>query len=304
MKHSLRTLLELLARLVVRRLIWPRPLYPRLAVISFLIFGAAIPGSLLEVVLDWYGPRNSDAKFVSEWLWVGPLTLGFFFLFLHHRYPVRGLPEPLVHTPIVGAPTPIGASKVRSYCGSVEMISNVDVIVTSENHDLRLASFGGTSVSARMRRLAATYDESGKVISDNLSAFITNWKSARGEAVFYPLATCVPAPPFNAARLGVKCIILAVTLELRNTGQNFIDEHKIRDVCRFAVDHCHANGYSSVFIPTFGIGGGRMPAEHIEATLNPLIHLLEHDPRTLHVYIGTYRASDAVVVEARLARYR
>nr|WP_315430374.1 hypothetical protein [uncultured Albidiferax sp.] len=182
-------------------------------------------------------------------------------------------------------------------------ISNIDVVVTSENRDLDLGSINGTSVSGRVRRLAASFNSDGTLSEDHLLSKINNWKSTQPHSGPFGLGQCIASLPFNSAHLGIKSIIHAIAIEKRDSGNNIIEESANRNAIDFVISHSIENKYSSFFIPIFGLGsGGVTRDEAISKTLNPLIERLRASNIPLEVYVGTYRLSDAALASSFLLR--
>jgi len=202
--------------------------------------------------------------------------------------------EPLVDTKAISEPIVIGKSKLYCYCGSIVGLTEAEVLVTSENRYLKLGGIDGTSVSGRVRRLAASFRIDGSLSADPLGDFIDKWKESQQHAGPYQLGTTVVSPPFNACAAGIKHIIHAVALEKRDDGVNLIDERSIRKIIQSTIDECVNFSCRSVFIPIFGLGSGRILAEEaISKTVIPIIEAIKSNNAALDIYLGTYRLTDA-----------
>lgn len=293
---------------LVRRLVRPHSAYTKLAVVALTISGGALITPFWQPaiagVFSSYGLPACDSplpSLVSGFLFLG---IAFVFAVLTVRSQVRQQ-ECLVETTSISEPLKIGPCEARVFCGSVLDISGVDVVVTSENTDLNLGSISGTSLSGRMRRLAAVFDSGGRVVHDPLEEDVDKWKAAVGHSGPYKLGLCVPASPYNAETRGVRAIIHAITLEKRGSGINLIDERANKSVVEFAIRYCKDNGFTSVFFPIFGLGSGSIDRnEAFDKTLRPLIESFRHVQHPLRIYIGVYRVSDAALLAARLLRAR
>ena len=192
---------------------------------------------------------------------------------------------------------------VYCYCGSILATSNIDVVVTSENCDLDLGSINGTSVSGRVRRLAATFNSDGTLNNDPVFDSISKWKSKQAHAGPYILGMCVTTPSFNAIHKGIRSIINGVALNKHDSGINHIDESANRKIIDYALNHCRNENLSSIFIPVFGLGsGGISKDEAVSKTLYPLVDILKQLSFSFNVYVGTYRISDAARVATQLLR--
>ncbi len=102
---------------------------------------------------------------------------------------------------------------IFSFFGSIEDISNIQVIVTSENSDLELASFSSTSISGRVRNMASSKDDIGNVISDPLYENIVRFKKKHNKYNDFNLGICIPSQPLTLQKHGVKCVIHAIAIK-------------------------------------------------------------------------------------------
>lgn len=293
--------------LFINRIKRPHNVYSKLAVTALLLCGGAVVTPFwqqaLEGVFTAQGTKLPDGPLPSLISGGIFLLLTFLFAVLSQRASERVKKEALVDSKVIAGPIAIGKSKIYCYCGSILDISEVEVLVTSENRFLTLGGIDGTSVSGRVRRLAASFKIDGSISSDPLEEHVKNWKAEQQHNGPYPLGTCAISPPFNATSVGVKHIIHAVALEKRDTGINYIDEQSIRKIISLAIDKCTASACNSVFIPIFGLGSGGIPAdEAIAKTINPLLNAISANDAKLNFYIGTYRATDAVLAKSLLLR--
>lgn len=292
--------------IALKRLMRPHTVYTKLAVTALLLSGGAFITPFwqqaVEGIFAAIGKPECNGPLPSIASGSVFLLLTFLFALLSHRYSIAQR-ELLVDTKSISAPVSIGLAKVHCYCGSVLSMSNIDVVVTSENRDLHLGSISGTSVSGRIRRLAASFNSDGTLSEDHLLSQINQWKSTQPHSGPFRLGQCIVSLPFNAAHLGIKSIIHAISIEKRDTGSNLIEESANRDVIDFAIAHCKANQYSSFFIPIFGLGSGGLSRDDaISKTLTPLIERLRASNDPLEVYVGTYRLSDAALASSFLLR--
>ncbi|WP_207262411.1 hypothetical protein [Pseudomonas sp. GW101-3H06] len=302
----LRFIFSLAIDLFIKSITRPRTVYTKLAVTALLLSGGAFITPFWQQaiagVLSTFSSYQCDTPIPSIASGSLFLALALLFAFLSQRnstYPT----ESIVDTKSISPPVKVGSASVYCYCGSVMAISGVDVIVTSENTNLHMGSISGTSVSGRVRRLAASFNSDGTLNTDHLQEKVEEWKSSQMHAGPYALGLCISAHPFNSAHLGVKSIIHAIALEKRDSGINIIEEAANRKIIDFAIEHCINNNFSSIFIPIFGLGSGGIPKdEAISKTLLPLIGQLSELEHSINVYIGTYRLTDAALVASKILR--
>lgn len=188
----------------------------------------------------------------------------------------------------------IGQSRVHAFCGSITQISDIDIVVTSENTDLNLGSPTGTSVSGRIRSLAATRSPTGTITKDNLGDFILQWKAVNQQTDNFPLGLCIECgQPYAAASKNIKTIIFAVAIRKNQDGTSTIDDRAISQIISYAVDTAIRKNQKSVFIPIFGLGSGNTAqARAIASTTNAVKAELLRTNESLDIYLGVYRIDD------------
>lgn len=235
--------------------------------------------------------KNSDG-----WTWLQPagflilILISVLFAILADLASKRGDPNLVQIKKIVGD-FKIGNSNVHCYLGDVSHITEVDVIVTSEDTSLDLGSISGTSVSGRVRKLAATKNLSGEIETDNLRLFLNDWKEEFGKQAGFDLGhTVVVSTPFCAAKNNVKAIILAVALRRDVNNKGAIEESSVYKIVKSSLAETIALGHRSIFIPIFGLGSGGVSIDDaLSATVTSLASCLLQENVGLEIYLGVYR---------------
>lgn len=298
--------ISLVLPFVIKRLLQPRNVWSHLARIALALAGAAFLKPfwqlLGEELLDQVG--FSRRTTVPTWgVGVGFLVLSVVFAWLSARYTLRHIAyEALITTPETHPAGRVGKADVHIFCGSVVQLRNVDVAVSSENQNLNLGSLSGTSVSGRLRRLAAEVDEHGRLQFDYVDEKVREWKREQGHGGPYSLGTTIALHPPRLAEHGLVVHLLAVSLN-KADGGNRIDESANRRIIESALEVCSAEGYSSLFIPVFGLGSGKIDrTTAINAFVPPLVACLRTYDQSLDIYVGTYRISDASQCLATIIR--
>ena len=196
----------------------------------------------------------------------------------------------------------IGNSRVHAFCGSVTNIANIDIVVTSENTDLSTASTTSTSVSGRIRDMAAERSATGEIVTDHINEFMQNWKNANQKFSNFPLGTCVICDDaFRAADHGVKTIIFAVGIRKNFDGTSTIEAAAISNIVKIAIDTAVNKDQRTVFIPVFGLGSGNTPTRAaIKYTVDAVKSKLTNTAVSVDVYIGVYRLNDLVELCMRI----
>lgn len=298
------TLLDYLAK----RVITPRNAWNQLAVLSLTIAGTALAPPILQVfavnVLNRAG--FDDGSYLPSTI-VGALFLllasifGWFSAKLTRQ---MATDEHLVSTPEIREVGYIGSVRLSSYCGSVMHLNDVNLVVTSEDQDLLLGSPSGTSVSGRMRRLSTETSRDGQTKHDWIEDQLNDWKTSSAKAVGpYELGTHLFVESHSPARYKIDELMLAVALSKSDSGRNSIDEVAIARIIDAALSRCETKGHKTLFIPVFGLGsGGLDPDEALTATLSPLAKAAATYSMGLTVYVGTYRLSNGLRCQIKLAR--
>lgn len=291
-------LFGLLYQIAIRRLLAPKSVFSRLAITSLMISGAALATPFWQQIVEiMINQRLEDAPLSPYIAGVIFIALTFLFAWLSHRVALKTNVENLVDTKVISPPISLSNSKIYCYCGSVLTLSEAEVVVTSENTELNLGSFSGTSVSGRMRRAAARFNVDGTLFEDHLADSVAQWKYEQGTKGPYALGVCFVSPSFQAVAQGIKAIVHAVALEKLGNGSSKVDAAGIQKIIKFTLDYCRENNFQSVFIPVFGIGSGGLSTQETAIyTIHPLIENLKNSSYKLNVYLGTYRISDAALI--------
>lgn len=302
-------LVFIILEILISRIINRQSIFNKLAVISLVSLGAALIPSLWDGIIDELFSLASEDKVceggaLSLTIFASILftLLTFIFSFLSYRY--SGSKETLINSVKKEEWISTSNSRIHTYTGSILQIEDIDVIVTSENTTLNLGSLNGTSVSGRVRRLAASYNSDLTLCQDNLLTSIEDWKSRQPNKGPYQRGVIIESPAFHAIHHGVKSIINAIAVDKTSDGQNLIDAEAIRRILKSSIEHCKARGYKSIFIPIFGLGsGGNEKNFAISATIDPLVEMLHQENYGLDVYLGVYRIQDLLLVSKSLLKY-
>lgn len=278
--------------------------------IALLLVGGSVSVALLQTpfiewlcskLFDYVLDQNNTSSFWPPFsfylLLFSGLALGFYTHKLDKSKRVN-----LVDNVTKSGSFKIKNSNVCCFLGSVENISDIDVVVTSENTNLDLGSISGTSVSGRIRKMAASFDDKNTLVSDHLDDFITDWKKRHGLGPFTK-GRCIVSPSFNAKQNGIKSIVHAIAIE-KNAGKPAnIDSSAIKTIVNFSIHHTLNNSYNSVFIPVFGLGSGQVEQEDaINYTLDAIKSSLDNIDKGITVYIGVYKTDDSFALIKQLAR--
>jgi O-acetyl-ADP-ribose deacetylase (regulator of RNase III) len=185
-----------------------------------------------------------------------------------HSSPVHA-PNPILGpSTTVSLPGP-GLPPVMVCVGPIELLTGVDILVSSENVHFEMAKTFGASVSAAIRRSGARRTSSGEIIDDVIQRELTAWMSrnARPGLSVAP-GTVADTPPGSLAANGVRRIYHAAVAGLRADGNGYdirpetipmAVHNAFRLAERQRADYSPA--LSSMSFPLFGAGRGGLPPE-------------------------------------------
>ncbi|WP_210450639.1 hypothetical protein [Pantoea ananatis] len=198
-----------------------------------------------------------------------------------------------------------GKVNLFSYFGSIKEIRKIEVVVTSENSELELARLSSTSISGRVRYMAALKDEFDDIVHDSLYESVKNYKVSKNKSRYFKLGTCIVSPPFELVKYDVKCVIHAVSVQKKDDNSIVQDDYATKRILSYVINHCIENSYSSVFIPIFGIGSAQGHVkESVLAQLDSLKIIIDNEMERcnsrLDVYLGVYRELDDLMLKKTL----
>ncbi|UVL23585.1 hypothetical protein [Pseudomonas donghuensis] len=227
------------------------------------------------------------------------LSIVFFSLAKIEQRKIR--PEQINSTKKIVGHWRLGNANIHCYNGDITEISEADIVITSEDTGLELGSLTGTSVSGRIRKLAATRHKTQEIKKDNLFDFVADWKKQSGKMSNFELGTCISCPPFEAASNNIKKIITAVAIQKNQDKTTTIETRALVKIIKFAFETAQKENYRSIFIPVFALGSGNLdPEETISSTINSIKSAYGSSSIELDIYIGTYRDSDLVELITQL----
>ncbi|TDB81652.1 hypothetical protein E1264_32455 [Actinomadura sp. KC216] len=184
--------------------------------------------------------------------------------------PEQALQPWTVHLPRIGS-----APRVSLDVGSIELLRDVDVLVSSENVWFEMSKTFGTSLSAALRRAGALRTPAGEIIDDVVQRELSAWLSEHGR-LGLPVApgTVAATGPGGLAENGVKRVYHAA-IAIPRPGRNAYEVGReviplaVRNVFTLAERerHLFAPPLSSLCFPLFGAGRGGLGAAASAAAL-------------------------------------
>ncbi|WP_052411161.1 hypothetical protein [Streptomyces sp. NRRL S-118] len=185
----------------------------------------------------------------------------------------------------------------------VELVRDMDVIVSPTNTHLALPEPYKASVSAALRRAGAVRDTAGDVIADPVHDALAQWRAEHGVARRPALpGTVAPTAPGALAEQGVRRIYhAAVTVPRPGTNDYDVTPQDVaRTAARaLALMSLERDGFTpplrSVCFPLLGAGrGGLAPGTSVSALWSALAADADPD-RELHLIVRRPLIADLVV---------
>jgi ADP-ribose pyrophosphatase len=205
--------------------------------------------------------------------------------------------------------------------GNIAEVKGVDVWVNSENTDMLMDRFFGTSISATIRYLGAAKHANGTIYRDSIAEAL---RGRLGGQIFVKPATVVVTKPGALRRRPHKVRrILHVAAVQALQGKGLYANINVSAECLRAVllqaealnwgfrriwGFRHIwRPYRSIVIPLLGAGQGGVTAQDLASVLVPAaIDFLEKndDPLLREIFFVAYKASDVRLLEDELASHK
>ncbi|MZE77279.1 macro domain-containing protein [Streptomyces xinghaiensis] len=211
--------------------------------------------------------------------------------------PVR-MTGPPVHydttAPAGGPPAPL---RIRVHLAPIELLRDIDVLISSENTYLEMSKIFSDTVSGALRRAAAVRDGTNAVVDDPLARELRDWLALHNRSgLQVPPGTVVPTGPGALAERGVRRVLHAAVAVPRRDGNGYeASERTVADAvsAAFRVAAGERDAYdpplSSLCFPVLGAGRGGLPSERAARWLRWAVEEeLRVDPRwTVHLVTRT-----------------
>nr|WP_062339734.1 macro domain-containing protein [Herbidospora sakaeratensis] len=187
----------------------------------------------------------------------------------------------------------------------IETLRDVDVLVSSENVYLEMSKPFKATLSATLRKAAAVWDPSGRLVDDVLPRELRGWlreHGREGEAV--AAGTVVPTSSGELARQGVNRVYHAAVAVPRAGANDYdVDATAVMRAVHNVFDLAGTEGWRSVALPLLGAGRGGLQPEvafayvwaALESRLDQglLVHLVTRSERSSEALTKGLRAAGA-----------
>ncbi|MEV7418594.1 Appr-1-p processing protein [Streptomyces sp. NPDC089919] len=203
----------------------------------------------------------------------------------------RPLPDPPVRAAGPALP-PAALHRITVHVSSVELLRDIDILVSSENTHLEMSKTFRPTVSGALRRAAAVRGPDGGITDDVLARELASWTAAHGRAGL-PVRPGTVAPTSAGAlgERGVRRIYhAAVVRPLDDGGRYDVDPQTVADAVTgvFALARAERDAYdpplASICFPLLGAGQGGLPHLTAARWLRWAVHeeLRRHPGWTVH----------------------
>jgi O-acetyl-ADP-ribose deacetylase (regulator of RNase III) len=195
-----------------------------------------------------------------------------------------------------------GGGTFTLHVSPIELLRDIDVLVSSENVYLEMSKTFRRTVSAALRLAAAVRDGAGEITDDVLVRELSGWLCAHGHpGLPVRTGTVVPTSPGALASRGVRRIYHAAVAAPDGDGYRVQGESIARAVgecfalARAERDGCQP-GLKSICFPLLGAGhGGLPPTVSVHWLRWAIRDELARDPHwQVHVVIHSRRTAEAV----------
>jgi O-acetyl-ADP-ribose deacetylase (regulator of RNase III) len=190
----------------------------------------------------------------------------------------------------------------------VELLSDVDILVVSENVYLQLPQYFKSSVSAAVRRAAAIKSADGEIVTDVIGDELTSWMRDHGR-VGLPVApgTVAAVAPGQLADQRIRRIYhAAITAPIPGTNYYDVEPAAIVGSVRNVFSLARAErdffepALSSLAFPLLGAGRGGLDPATSFTWLWMALEREVRDDRPWTIHFVTRRRSSAELIVAKL----
>ncbi|MFF0430658.1 macro domain-containing protein [Streptomyces sp. NPDC004327] len=162
---------------------------------------------------------------------------------------------------------PATLRRITVHVSSMELLRDIDILVSSENTHLEMSKTFRPTVSGALRRAAAIRDGAGEITDDVLARELADWLRAHGRTGL-PVrpGIVVPTSPGALAERGVRRVYhAAVARPLADGTRYHVDPQTLADAVAavFALADAERDAYdpplTSLCFPLLGSGQGGLP---------------------------------------------
>lgn len=200
---------------------------------------------------------------------------------------------------------PTGTVRIRVHTGPIELLRDVDIVVSSTNVYFEPSKIYASTLSGALRQAAAVRDDTGAIVSDVVADGLRDWLvGERRLGVASPVGTVVPTQAGQLAVRGVRRLYHAAVAVPRTGG---VPGYEVTPAGVVAAVHnamrigrAERVGYdpplASICFPLFGAGRGGLSVDtSVRSLWAGLERELDVTPR-LSVHLTVHRIHTAEAV--------
>jgi hypothetical protein len=161
--------------------------------------------------------------------------------------------------------------------GDVRHVSNIDVVVSSENTDFQVARYYDPSMSGTLRYLDAERGMDGRVVRDALDERLKALIKQYNIQLPVMSGTVLPMSTTGLVARGIKYVFLAATVRGDGPGAGYSAvvqseiENCIRECFRRFDELARVEQLESILFPVFGAGTAKQDPAQVVGWLLPVI---------------------------------
>jgi O-acetyl-ADP-ribose deacetylase (regulator of RNase III) len=205
---------------------------------------------------------------------------------------------------VVTVPLGAGKARITVHTCSVELLSEIDIIVSSANTYLELAHTFNTSLSAGLRRAASRKGPTGEIIDDTMARELAAWIAEYGRTgLSVAPGTVAATGPGELAQRGIRRVYHAAVAAPRSGTNSYdVDPATISLAVTNAFKLARSERATlpdlrSICLPLFGAGRGGMPEEESFAWIWTALEAeLAHDPDWEVHFVARYPGTARTIV--------
>jgi hypothetical protein len=199
--------------------------------------------------------------------------------------------------------------------GDIRHISNIDVIVISENTDLQLARLYDPSISGTVRYLDAERGLDGRVTLDLMESKLHALISQHKLNLPVMPGTVLAIPTSGLARQGIKYVLLAAAVRGDGIGSGYspVGDAEIQNCVRACFERydelSSAEHFQSILFPILGSGTAKQdPERMIDLLLPAIVDSMKRTPSCkqahLLAWVESHRSALRRVAERHGLKWR
>ncbi|MBI5967100.1 MAG: macro domain-containing protein [Deltaproteobacteria bacterium] len=176
--------------------------------------------------------------------------------------------------------------------GDIRHVTNIDVVVISENTDMQLARYYDPSISGTLRYLDAERGMDGWVVRDALDERLK--MLIKQDKIRLPVmpGTVLAMPTTRLADQGIKYVFLAATVRGDGVGSGYsalapgVIQNCVRECFQRFDELAQTDRLESILFPVFGAGTAKQdPEQAVDCLLPVIVESMRRTPSCRQTYV-------------------